>query len=285
MNILIVRPWHVKFISRVSKTVWGGQCLNEMDFFWIASFSKKTPLVQIFPAAEVTYVYLGQEHMFKPGSAERCMQKQITSVIWLDLGKFSKYDFVLYLILGTQMQDNIYFLNGFSPGTGLHSWDKASGTWWTARTAGRRSLWRWLVILIYHLPLGPPCLVIIAIQITILSPGLNVQLVDWTKRETEFYAYNKSLVVDFKGKPVKQLRSQVNWGSRSWLAWELYSLINAGFWLLYLNWLYLLSLVLNWPLLLVLSSFLTTFEPWCMLLQCMVNKASPTGLLVRADLR
>ena len=30
--------------------------------------------------------------MFKPGSAERCMQKQITSVIWLDLGKFSKYD-------------------------------------------------------------------------------------------------------------------------------------------------------------------------------------------------
>jgi hypothetical protein len=39
--------------------------------------------------------------------------------------------------------------------------------------------------------------------------GLNAQLVDWTDRTTEFYAFNKDMVLDYMGKTLRPIRSQV----------------------------------------------------------------------------
>ena len=46
--------------------------------------------IQVFPAAEVVYVYIELKDLLKVGQVQKAIQMQTTHTIWMDLGKFTK---------------------------------------------------------------------------------------------------------------------------------------------------------------------------------------------------
>ena len=91
----------------------------------------------------------------------------------------------------------------WNAGTGSYLCAKVSETWLKILLAGKPALSKW--------PVNQFWMFSTALQFDWIcsNSGLNTQLVKWDDRTTEVYAFNKSLMLDSRGKPLSPTRCPV----------------------------------------------------------------------------